>query len=158
MDPKRTDFAKSLVAGAVSAIGVSFIGGCFYPYVMMKWLSQNVAKAPPTYDDLTISTTLEFGIIIAAIALPVIIVLTVGLALPLFRLWIRRGYASVAAFAAGGVIIATVGASIISVLHFAADFLVTNDYLFALVLIGTAGPVAGIVIWYWSRHATNQAS
>jgi hypothetical protein len=75
--------------------------------------------------------------------------LTFGIAFPLFRLWIRRGYSNVAEYIGGGVVVAATGAVLITMAHVLfSDFLTDSDFRFAILLIGICGPVAGAAVWY----------
>ena len=98
-------------------------------------------------------TLVEFGFTTAMITLPVVLALTCGVAWPLFRHWIRRGYSGVAVYVAGGIIVATIGALLIAAAHIFCDFLVDNDFRFAMLLIEICGPIAGFVMWRVLRRS-----
>lgn len=103
-------------------------------------------------------TLVEIGLTTAMIALPVVLALTCGVAWPLFRLWMRRGYSGVAAYVAGGIIVAMIGAIIIAAAHVFADFLIGSDFLFAMLLVAVSGPVAGFVVWYVLQRSPTASS
>jgi hypothetical protein len=105
------------------------------------------------YNDLNIMVLLSFGLLTAMIALPVVLVLTCGIGLPIFRLWVRRGYSNVALYVAGGIIIAVIGALIVAAAHAVGGFLSGSDLRFAMLLIAVSGPVAGFVVWYVLRRS-----
>jgi hypothetical protein len=143
----------ALVAAVVSVIGISFLGGCLYPFLGSFWLSPSGAEAPPKYNDLNAVILLYFGFITAMIALPAALVLTYGVARPIFRLWISRGYSNVVAYISGGIIIAAIGALIMAAAHTFAGFLVYGDFRFAMLLMAVSGPVSGFVVWYVLRRS-----
>jgi hypothetical protein len=98
----------------------------------------------------------EIGLLTALVALPVTFALTLGISLPLFRLWIRRGYTNVAFYVSGGLVTALVGASVLTVAHIFDDFMVDSNFLFAVVLMGVSGPIAGLVVWYVLRRSSRR--
>lgn len=96
----------------------------------------------------------DFGLFTAMIALPVALVLILVIGLPVFRLWIRRGYSNVAEYIGGGAIVGIAGAALIAIVHvLSVDFLVDSDFRFAMLLIGICGPVAGLTVWYVLRRS-----
>jgi hypothetical protein len=156
MNPHRKPLGGALVAAAISAIGIAFLSGCFYPFLLRLWSVSAATAVRPSYNDAGFMVLLNFGLITAMVALPVTLALTCGVGLPLFRLWMRRGYSSVAAYIGGGIIIAMVGALIIATAHFLADFLVDSNFLFAMLIIGVSGPVAGFVVWYVLQRSSQE--
>lgn len=138
---------SALLAAVVSVVGVALIGGCLYGL----WLGRGSVDTPlgvrsdngPSIFDL-----LPFGGITALISFPSASVLSFGVGVPLFRLWLRRGYSGVAAYIAGGLIVAMVGAVIIGAAHLFAGFLIETHFWFVMLLIGISGLTAGFVVWY----------
>jgi len=118
-------------------------------------LSPGVAR--PAFNDLSVMVLLDFGLITAMITLPVVLALTYGVAWPLFRLWLRRGYSGIAAYIAGGIVVAMIGAIVIWAAHVLAGFLISSDFWFAMLLTGVAGPVAGFVVWYVLQRSAQVA-
>ena len=101
-------------------------------------------------------TSIDFGFIIAMMTFPVVVALTCGVAWPVFRHLIRRGYSGATAYVAGGVIVAAIGALLVAVAHISRNFLVDNDFWFAILLIGICGPVAGVVTWWVLQRPSRQ--
>jgi hypothetical protein len=124
-----------------------------YPFLVRLWSVSRVSTMRPSYNDLNLGVLLEFGLLTAMIALPATLVLTCGVGFPLFRLWIRRGYSSVAVYVGGGIIIAAVGASIIAAAHILTGLFSGSDFVFAMLILGVSGPVAGFVVWYVLQHS-----
>jgi len=101
-------------------------------------------------------TLVEIGLTIAMITLPAVLALACGVAWPLFRLWLRRGYSGVAAYVSGGVIVATIGAVVIAAAHTLGGLLMGTDFWFAMLLLAVSGPAAGFVVWYVLRGSERQ--
>ena len=154
MNVNTKSLGEALVAAGVSAIGISFLGGCFYPYLEGSWFSHGDAVTQPKYNDLNVMILLYFGFITAMIALPAALVLTYCVARPVFRLWISRGYSSVIQYIGGGIVVAAIGELIIAVAHALAGFLAYSDFVFATLLMAISGPVAGFVVWHVLRRSS----
>jgi hypothetical protein len=139
----------ALAAGGVAAIGVAFLGGCFYPF-LVEWMSPHAASGVhSSHSGISPMILVDFGLLTAMIALPVTLVLAFVIGLPVFRLLIRRGHSNVAEYIGGGVIVAIAGAALIGVAHvLSVDFLVDSDFRFAILLMGICGPVVGLTVWY----------
>jgi hypothetical protein len=152
----RQHLGAALLAATASVICIAFIGGCFYPYFPQLWSAHYPSPARATYNDAGLAILLEFGLITAMTALPGAIVLTGGVGYPLFRLWVRRGYSSIAAYVGGGIIVAMIGALIVTAAHTFAGFLLGKDFVFAMLLIAASGPVAGFVVWYVLRRSIQE--
>ena len=138
---------SALLAAVASVVGVAFIGGCLYGL----WLGRGPADAPLGVHSNTgpsIADLLPFGGITALIAFPSAAVLSLVVGAPLFRLWLRRGYSGVAAYVAGGLIVAMVGAVIIGAAHLFAGFQIETHFWFIMLLIAVSGLTAGFVVWY----------
>ncbi len=144
----------ALVAGALSSVVVAFFGGCVYALVL--GLGRHSAAAGSPDGASSIMVVPEIGFLAALVALPVTFALTFAVSLPLFRLWIRRGYTTVAMYVGGGLVPALIGASILTAAHIFDDFMVDSTFLFAVALMGVCGPVAGFVVWYELRRANQQ--
>jgi hypothetical protein len=142
--PDQNALGGALVAGALSSIVVAFFGGCVYALVLGLGRHSSAAGS----SDSSIMVVPEIGFLAALVALPVTFALTFAVSLPLFRLWIRRGYTTVAMYVGGGFVPALVGASILTAAHIFDDFMVDSTFLFAVALMGVSGPVAGFVVWY----------
>jgi len=156
LNPDNKSLGGALVAAATSAIGVAFLGGCLYPYLMRLWFVSGTPVIRPSYNDINLGVLLEFGVLTAMVALPATLVLTCGVGFPLFRLWIRCGYSNVAAYVGGGIIIAMIGALVAAAAHLVADFLSDGNFMFALLILGVSGPVAGFVVWYVLRPSGHE--
>jgi hypothetical protein len=144
---------RALMAAGVTAVFLAFIGCCAYGY----WLAQGPVHAPfgvRSNSGTNLVELLPMGFVTALIALPMVLALTLGAGLPLFRLWLRRGYSSVAAYIGGGIIVAAIGTLIVAAAHVFAGFLLGSDFIFSVLLIGISGPIAGFVIWYVLRHSS----
>jgi hypothetical protein len=139
----------ALAAGTVAAIGIAFLGGCFYPFLTELVSHHPASVVRSSHSGTGLMILLDFGLFTAMIALPVALALTFGIGFPLFRLWIRRGYSNVAEYIGGGVVVSAAGAVLITMAHvLLADFLTDSDFRFAILLIGICGPVAGVAVWY----------
>ena len=139
----------ALAAGGVAAIGVAFLGGCFYPFLVELMSPHTASGVHSSYSGISPMILVQFGLITALIALPVALALTFGIAWPVFRLWVRRGYSNVGEYIGGGVIVSIAGAAVITAAHvFGADFLIDSDFRFAILIIGICGPVSGLTVWY----------
>jgi hypothetical protein len=139
----------ALAAAGVVAIGVAFLGGCFYPFLVELMSPHTASGVRSSFSGVSPMILVDFGLFTAMIALPVTLVLIFGIGLPVFRLWIRRGYSNIAQYIGGGVIVAIIGVALIGVAHvLSVDFLIDSDFRFALLLIGICGPVAGLTVWY----------
>lgn len=99
----------ALLAAAISVIGLAFLLGCFYPYLFVLLDSDQSSSLSRTFNFASLTDSIEIGFAIAMMTLPAIVVLTCGVAWPVFRRWIRRGYSSFAAYGGGGLIVAMVG-------------------------------------------------
>jgi len=117
-------------------------------------IASAITPARPLYNDAGTMVLLEFGLLTAMTSLPAIVVLTCGVGFPVFRLWIRLGFKSVAAYIGGGIITASIGGVIIGVAHTLVDFLAKGNLLFAMLLLGICGPISGFVVWCVMRRAT----
>jgi len=146
----------ALLAAAISALCMAFFIGCFYPYISLLLHDGGSFLISGKYNDISLMNSVELGFITAMFALPFILALTFGIAWPLFRHWIRRGFSGVAVYVASGIIVATIGALVIAAAHIFRDFLVGNDFWFAMLIIGASGPVAGFVVWYVLQHSSPQ--
>jgi len=151
--PEGRRLGAALLAAATSAICIAFLVGGFYPYFSL--LLHGDRSIAGSNNDASVMTLVEIGFITAMIALPVVFALTCGVAWPLFRFWVRRGYSSLAAYVGGGVIVATIGAVIIGAAH-TFGFLIGTDFWFAMLLLAVSGPVAGLVVWYVLRRAERE--
>jgi hypothetical protein len=147
--PDQNALGGALVAGALSSVVVAFFGGCVYALVL--GLGRHSSDGASS-----IMVVPEIGFLAALVALPVTFALTFAVSLPLFRLWIRRGYTTVAMYVGGGLVPALVGASILTAAHIFDDFMVDSTFLFAVALMGVSGPVAGFVVWYVLQRSTQQ--
>ena len=149
--PNKNALGGALVAGALSTVCVAFFGGCVYGFLL--GLGRNSSTTGATSGSASIMIVPEIGLLTALVALPVTFVLTFGISLPLFRLWIRRGYTNVALYVGSGLVTALVGASILLAAHIFDDFMVDSIFLFAVVLMAVSGPIAGLVVWYVLRQS-----
>jgi hypothetical protein len=152
--PDQNALGVALLAGGLSSVCVAFLGGCIYPLVLGLGRHSLAGRAPN--GDPSIMIVPEIGVLTALVALPVTFALTLGISLPLFRLWVRRGYTNVAIYVSGGFVTALVGASILTAAHVFDDFMVDSNFLFAVVLMGVSGPVAGFVVWYVLQRSSQQ--
>jgi hypothetical protein len=138
---------SALLAAVTSVVGLAFIGGCLYGL----WLGRGPVGTPlgvgPSVGQ-NIVDLLTFGGITALIAFPSASVLSLVVGVPLFRLWLRRGYSGIGAYLAGGLIVAMVGAVIIGAAHFFAGFQIETHFWFILLLVAVSGLTAGFVVWY----------
>jgi hypothetical protein len=153
LKPDLKQLGVALLASAASALGVAFLAGCFYPYLIRALSGRSVRLSN---GDASPMLLLDFGFITALIALPAVFALTLGVGFPLFRHWIQRGYSGVAVYVAGGVIVALIGASILIAAHTLGGFLLDSDFLFAMLIIGVCGPLAGFVVWYVLQRSSQQ--
>jgi Zn-dependent protease with chaperone function len=160
MNPMRNHLegrrlGTALLAAAISALCVAFFIGCFYPYISLLLHDGGSFLISRKYNDISLMNSVELGFITAMFTLPFILALTLGIAWPLFRYWIRRGFVGLAVYIGGGIVIAMIGALVITAMHFFCDFLVSTDFEFAMLLIGICGPVAGFVVW-WVLQRSNR--
>jgi hypothetical protein len=150
----QPSLGRALMAAGVVAVFLAFIGGCAYGY----WLAQGPIHTPfgiRPNSETNLVELLPMGFVTALIALPAILALILGAGLPLFRLWLRRGYSSAAAYIGGGVIVAAIGNLIMASAHVFAAFLLGSDFVFSMLLIGISGPIAGFVIWCVLRRSSS---
>jgi hypothetical protein len=158
MNAEKTSEAPlggALLAAATSVVGLAFIGGCLYGL----WMGRGPVHTPfgvRPNSGASIGDLLPVGFITALIASPAAFVLTLGAGFPLFHLWVRRGYSSIAVYVGGGIIVAMIAALIMVVAHTFAGFLLGNDFLFAMLLIAVSGPVAGFVVWCVLRRSIQE--
>jgi len=163
MNPMRNHLegrrlGTALLAAAISALCVAFFIGCFYPYISLLLHDGRSFLISGKYNDISLMASVELGFITAMVTLPFILALTFGIAWPLFRYWIRRGFLGLAVYIGGGIVIAMIGALVITAMHFFRNFLVSNDFEFALLLISICGPVSGFVVWYVLRRSQVSSS
>jgi hypothetical protein len=158
MKPDYRNLGIALLAAAVVTLGIAFIGGCFYPFLDRFWILPSVATPRPAHHDIDAGVSFELGILTAMIALPVIAVLAFGVGFPLFRHWVHRGYSNVVVYIGGGIIVAGIGAGLISVAHLLADVLARDDFVFAMLLLSISGPISGLVVWSVLKRAGRQSA
>lgn len=163
MNPMRNHLegrrlGAALLAAAISVLCVAFFIGCFYPYISLLLHDGSSFLISGKYNDISLMASLELGFITAMVTLPFMLALTIGIAWPLFRLWLRRGYSGVAAYVGGGVIVATIGAVVIAAAHTLGGFLMGTDFWFAMLLLAVSGPASGCVVWYVLRRSLVAAS
>jgi hypothetical protein len=154
MNLNQRHLGVALLAAAASTIGIAFVAGCLYPFLLSLWQVSSATAAHSGHDDWEFTTLLEFGFITAMVALPAVFVLTLGVGYPLFRSWIRHEYSNLSVYVGGGIIMSAVAALVISVAHVLAGFLVRSDLIFGLLLIAVSGPIAGAVVWFVLRRSS----
>jgi hypothetical protein len=147
---------KALLAAAISIICITFLLGCCYPYLFVLLDAVQSSSVPKTFNFASLVASIEIGFVIAMMTFPAVVALTWGVGWPVFRYSIRRGYSGVAAYVAGGVIVAGIGAIIVAVAHTLGGFLMDGDFRFAMLLLAVSGPVAGFVVWYVLQRSSQQ--
>jgi hypothetical protein len=149
---------KALLAAATSAICISFLLGCFYPYLFVLMDADQSSGVYRTLNFASLMASIELGFVIAMMTIPAVVALTWGVGWPVFRQFIRRGYSGVAAYTIGGVFVAGIGIIVMAAAHTVGGFLMDGDFRFAILLITVSGPVAGLVVWCVLQRAAQQRS
>jgi hypothetical protein len=139
-----------IAAAWAAVIGVAFLSGCVYPFVLDYLVNGKV-----TFQTAGIlEGCFLVGTVVALSAIPVATVVALGVAPPLFLAMRRNNYASLWAYYVAGLLLSFSACALIAALHyFSTDFLSEFDFNYAICTMIVAGPVAALTV----RHvATRQ--
>lgn len=134
-----------MVAVAIMSV-IAFVAGALYGFWLWKNSVQSLA-VPHLKSGLSPLNILPFGFSAAVQAFPATVLLTFGGGIPLFRRWIARGYIRATAYVAGGIILALLGAAVLTLAHVLIDYLSSEAFWVSLMALALYGPIAGTVVW-----------
>jgi hypothetical protein len=83
------------------------------------------------------------------------LVLGIAVGIPLFGLWRRRGYKSLAAYFLAGVLLSGATIAAVSAAHYAFGFLEMQLLPLAFTIAAVAGPVASITVRRFERASSS---
>jgi hypothetical protein len=132
-------FWGGIVAAVVAIVLIAFLCGCLFVVL-------TVGKPRLTADYIGVMAYV--GCVCAFATLPLSVVAAIVVGAPILKLWRRRGYYSVPAYIAAGVLISLIVAVILTVARrVATDFLwIDPEYGLALAIVALAGPVAALTV------------
>lgn len=120
-------------------------------YEFVTWVIYVKVDHFPSYsgwDWSILSVWIMVGLSAATLSAPVAACVGLAIGAPLLGFMFRSGVRSAARYALAGFLVSVVPASLLTYMHYYFSFLVTEDFAFALSLIGIAGPVAGVAFWW----------
>jgi hypothetical protein len=99
------------------------------------------------------------GVAAATLAAPVAACIAIIIGAPIFGSMFKSGIRSAVAYALAGFLISLLAVGLLIVAHRRMELLVHEDFIFALLLIGIAGPMSGTIFWWLAvKHAAQPSS
>jgi hypothetical protein len=138
---QRSQLWGGIAAAVVAVVVVAFLGGCLFVVL--------------TVNGYRLSKTTEYigamsyvGFVCAVAALPLSVVASIVVGVPILTLWRRRGYRSILASFFAGALMSVLVAVVLSIWHrISRDFLwLESDYWLAMSIVAVAGPVAALTV------------
>lgn len=135
-----------VAVAVLAAVLVSFIAGCFFSVVL----------AYPDIEEMPkLKEFMEAFILVGGVAAIVAGVISVPslllIGLPLYLVSIRQRKVSIHIYVLGGFVTSLVFCLILTAFHVLSEFLLSEDYYFAVISMLIAGPVTTSVFWVFVR-------
>jgi hypothetical protein len=145
MNVERDRFAAGLFAAWATEILTSFVVGVIYA------ISSAGGLPSLRYPDAGSGIFLVAGVF-TFISAVVGFIATLALGIPVLKAFIRVGYTSGVSFFGAGVVIAAVLGAALYASHQFGQFLVDDDFHFAILAIVISGPLAALAFWLVHRR------
>ena len=125
-------------------------------YMLVTWVIYVKMEHLPSYgewDWSILELFLMVGVAAVTLTAPVAACIAIGIGAPLFGVMFKSGVRSTLGYALAGLLISLLAASLLFLVHNFRAFLVHEDFIFALSLIGIAGPISGVMFSWGATRA-----